>query len=124
MVERNITRRLPPIFKSKLQEVAEILVENAEDLKMQQLWLFGSAARGDFTATSDLDLLVLTDNESEREISLRVEALEVRDDVGYPNVDVIVRNPRSLGDGNYVVFNNAVKRDKIVLWERGDQDGV
>lgn len=115
-----VPRELPPIFKNKLLEVAEVLVENADQLKMQELWLFGSAARGDFTATSDLDLLVLTTSEREREISLKVEALEVRDDVGYPNVDVIVRNLRSLGDESYAVFNNAVKRDKIVLWERGE----
>lgn len=112
----NIPRGIHPVFRDKIQEVSATLVENAELLCMTQLWLFGSVARGDYSANSDIDLLVLTSSSSERAISVKVELLELRNDVDYPNVDIIVRNKSSLENDANFVFNNAVKRDKIVIW--------
>ena len=91
-------------------------MENALDLEMDELWLFGSVARGDYTATSDVDLLVLTSSKQEHKISLKVEFLELRNDIDYPNVDIIVRNKSSLQKENDYLFNKLVKKDKIILW--------
>ena len=112
----NIPYGIHPVFRNKIQEVSETLVDNARILCMTQLWLFGSVARGDYSANSDIDLLVLTSSSSERAISVKVELLELRNDVDYPNVDIIVRNKSSLENDANFIFNNAVKRDKIVIW--------
>ncbi len=112
----NIPENIHLVFKNKIKEVSNILVENALDLEMDELWLFGSVARGDYTATSDVDLLVLTSSKQEHKISLKVEFLELRNDVDYPNVDIIVRNKSSLQKENDYLFNKLVKKDKIILW--------
>lgn len=113
---------LPKKFKSTFLRVAEVLIENADHLEMQELCLFGSVARMDFTMYSDLDFLVLTKSTERRRISVLVEGLDVRDDAGHPSVDVIVRNREDLRDKSQV-FNREVLRDAIVLWRR-KTDGV
>ena len=112
----NIPENIHLVFKNKIKEISNALVKNAADLEMKELWLFGSVARGDYTATSDIDLLVLTSSEQERKISLKVEFLELRNDIEYPNVDIIVRNRISLQKEKDYIFNKLVKKDKIILW--------
>lgn len=112
----NIPENIHLVFKNKIEEVSNVLVKNSVDLKMKELWLFGSIARGDYNATSDVDLLVLTSSEQEHKISLKVEFLELRNDIDYPNVDIIVRNVSSLQKENDYIFNKLVKNDKIILW--------
>lgn len=110
--------QIPDIFLNKIKEVSTKLIANADRLQMSELWLFGSVARGTFSATSDIDFLVLTDNDDEHFISIEVEMLDLRDDIGYPNVDIIVRNRKSLSNNANSTFNDAVNRDRIILWER------
>ena len=112
-----IPEGIHPVFREKICHVAKTLVRYADSLYMEQLWLFGSVARGEYTAVSDIDILVLTSAERERVVSARVEELELRDDVGYPNVDIIVRNRKSLENDANALFNNAVLHDRIILWE-------
>lgn len=45
-----------------------------------------------------------------------MEFLELRNDIEYPNVDIIVRNMSSLQKENDYIFNKLVKKDKIILW--------
>lgn len=108
---------LPELFERKLIHVANVLVNNAIDLQMEELWLFGSVARGDYNAISDLDLMVITSSGNRKSISVKVELLDVRDDIGYPHVDVVVRTFDNLNSEGQI-FNREVLRDRIVLWRK------
>ena len=52
-----------------------------------------------------------------REVSFKIELLELREEIGFPKVDIVVRTPQSISNPDYY-FNTAVQRDKIVLWKR------
>ncbi len=103
-------------FKKKLTLVLDRLIKNSILLEAEEIWLFGSVARGDCNADSDIDILVLTSGKP-RDISLLVEKLDVRDDVYFPKVDVIVRTPEEIESDNYW-FYHEVRKDKIVLWRK------
>lgn len=102
----------------KFAEVRSILEKNADDLRMSELWLFGSVARGDYDLESDIDFMVVVDDPNVRKASsIKVELLDVREDMYYPNVDVIVRTRRAMEDLDDFFAAN-VRRDHIVLWRR------
>ena len=107
---------LPDNFKRTFVRTAEHLIDNAELLELNTLCLFGSTARGDFNGSSDLDFLVITNAARSSKISVIVESLDLRDDVGVPGVDIIVRTKKELSDKE-VRFNREVLKDAIVLWE-------
>lgn len=102
-------------FVPKLVEVVEKILDARDKLKLEELYLFGSLSRGDYTAMSDIDLLVITAGKP-REISLMVEMMDLREDVYFPHVDVIVRNRCHLEDNS--IFAQNVQRDKKVLWRK------
>lgn len=114
MPERNI--QVYPEFKKKIFDTLETILDNEEKLKLEEVWLFGSVAREEATYNSDIDLLVITSGKS-KEVSFIIEDLDIRDDVNFPHVDVVVRTYKELGDP-YFVFNEEVKRDKITLWKK------
>lgn len=109
-----IDSRFAPKLESKLNE----LIYYADYLNISEIWLFGSVAHGTCNAFSDIDLLILTTSNS-KEISFKIEELELREEIGFPKVDIIVRTPKSINNQDYY-FNTAVQRDKIILWKRGD----
>ncbi len=109
-----IDSRFAPKLESKLNE----LIFYADYLNISEIWFFDSVARDICNAFSDIDLLVLTTSDS-KEISFKIENLELREEVGFPKVDIIVRTPKSINNPDYY-FNTAVQRYKIVLWKRGN----
>jgi uncharacterized protein len=60
------------VFSNLQLEERQTLAEFVQGLRqqlgtqLQQIWLFGSKARGDSTATSDIDVLVVIDNDDWR----------------------------------------------------------
>ena len=113
--------KIPTRMSKTFVNVVRTLVSNAEPLFMEELWLFGSVARGTANLTSDLDFLVLVDKPSIRkQSSLAVELLDVREDASDVNVDVVVRTRETMADMSQL-FQREVNRDKIIIWtkERG-----
>jgi predicted nucleotidyltransferase len=54
-----------------------------------EVWLFGSLARGDATARSDADLLIVVDHDDRRPMDRAPEFLRLLEGLGRP-VDVVV----------------------------------
>lgn len=103
------------VFKSKLDEVLRIIIENQEKLNISSVYLFGSCARSEECATSDIDIMLVAKGQR-KETSLVVEVLDLRDELSYPKVDVTVRTKEELMSKLYR-FNEFFHKDKILLWE-------
>jgi uncharacterized protein len=89
----------------------------------QQIVMFGSQARGDATASSDIDLLVVQDTaRSDREVRRHLERLLLDRRFG---LDLIVRTPEevalNLADGN-PFYTEHIFADGVVLYDRAEQE--
>lgn len=120
--ERIEKLKLPKLFKEKLLESVISLISNKDFLEINYIYLFGSCARGDFRSTSDLDILIITSGKS-KGISFKLEGLDIRDEMSYPNVDVIVRTEEEISSKSYLI-NKLIKQDRVLLWEKGDTNGI
>jgi len=88
----------------------------------EKIILFGSRARGDDRAGSDLDLLVIVDSlESCRVLADRINRFFMR---RLFEMDVLVRKvedvERNVADGNPFYIHHILKQGKV-LYERGEQ---
>ena len=95
----------------------EMQKELAEYFKTQPVlkaWLFGSYARGEQTADSDVDILVVFDQEDGKKVSLLRHigiALGLEDLLG-KKVDLIT-------EGTLLPFaRESAEKDKILIYER------
>ena len=104
-------------------EVIEALMQRiVTAVNPRQIVLFGSQARGDATAGSDIDLLVVQDTlQPDREVRRRIERLLLDRRFG---LDLIVRTPeevaRNLADGN-PFYTEHIFGDGVVLYDRTTQ---
>ena len=99
--------------------ITYIVGKIAQGVAPQRIILFGSHARGDADATSDIDIFIVQDSElSNREMRRRIEYLLWGRQFG---VDLIVRNPeevaRNVADGN-PFYTQHLLREGRVLYER------
>lgn len=100
-------------FREKIEIALNELVKHAEEICIDSVWLFGSLARNDYRYNSDIDLLVMV-RENPRRASRKIEDLDI-DDINFPSIDFVVKTPESLESDVYL-FNDYVKRDRILLW--------
>ena len=85
----------------------QVLQTLCERWKIKRLWLFGSALRDDFTAESDIDLLVDFEAEADWSLLDHVEIeQELSDLLGRP-VDLVTR--RAVEQSK-----NSIRRDAIL----------
>lgn len=116
-----VTLQLPTLYGEKLQSMVKYLSTKAEILGLQEIWLFGSLARGSNHVDSDIDIMLIVEDDSRR-IQRTIEDLQISDTDfpdadAYPEVDISVRTLEMLQSELYV-FNQYVLQDKIVLWQR------
>ncbi|MDY3711812.1 MAG: nucleotidyltransferase domain-containing protein [Agathobaculum sp.] len=91
---------LPKRFPEALESALRKIDEHKDDLHAEYVFLFGSAARGEAMFGSDLDLLLLTTAETEREVRIKVMMYDIDDDTGYAPVQVTVRKLSRFLDQN------------------------
>jgi uncharacterized protein len=80
----------------------------------QRIIMFGSAAKGEMTRNSDIDLLVIKPNVHRGDLT-RVIYREMKG-VGHP-VDIVVARPEDLeefGDSPGLVFSEALRSGKVI----------
>ncbi len=105
---------LPGRFVEKIEHDIRFLLE--ADIKgLKRIYLFGSCARGDVRSSSDVDLLVVTD----QKISDRALAADIRWSLDEPvngvKTDIVYKNEASEEMQN--VFENIVKHEKKMILE-------
>ena len=105
---------LPGRFVEKIEHDIRFLLE--ADIKgLNKIYLFGSCARGDVRSSSDVDLLVVTD----QKISDRALAADIRWSLDEPvngvKTDIVYKNEASEEMQN--VFENIVNREKKIILE-------
>ena len=86
----------------------------------EKIILFGSYARGNFGADSDLDLLVIVPGVTH----LRKESLRVRRALRglFAPVDIVVATPEQidrLGNTNGLIYQSALKEGKVLYEHAG-----
>lgn len=104
------------IYRNKLEDTLKKILQYKNEIQPIEIFLFGSVARGTYSAQSDLDLCIVTEQNS-RKISSLLEYYDIRDDIGYPKVDIIVRSPKDLMDPQYAI-HRFMERDKIIVWRK------
>ena len=105
---------LPDRFIRKIEHDICCLLE--KDIKgLKRVYLFGSCARGDVRSSSDVDLMVVT----EQKISDRALAADIRWSLDEPingvRTDVVYKNEAS--ERMQGVFENVVNREKKMILE-------
>lgn len=94
--------------KYTLSEIKDIVAKLAERYGAERVYLFGSYARGDMTAASDIDLRI--DKGSIRGLALAGLLVDLEDALGLP-VDLITTN--SLDEQ----FLASIRNDEVLLYE-------
>jgi predicted nucleotidyltransferase len=75
-----------PVRLELLPEALERIVEFYRPVK---LYAFGSLVRGDFTAHSDLDLLIVVPDDAEKERRSSMRARQIKSDTAFP-MDILL----------------------------------
>lgn len=112
--------KIHPEFLKRLDGILSQLIPIVEH-DANEIWLFGSVARGDYNGLSDLDFLVIIDTNETKErkaLSMKIELADLREDVGFIPVDIIVRTQKYMYSDEF--FPREVRRDKKLLWRAND----
>lgn len=117
--ERLNSRYLDPARRGELAPIADLLERIEKVYHPEQVWLFGSRARGDARPTSDWDLLVLVPDATDEELLDFDIAQKIRKEAGI-RADVI---PMRLGDYRAGVdvtntLEHEVSRDGYIIHAR------
>ncbi len=95
----------------QIQDIAKTVSDVAPNYPIKEIELFGSHARGLATDSSDIDLMLYTDN-----------TFSLFDAVGFKEaVEVIIGTSVEIVSGNYITnqtFAHAIDRDKVLIYER------
>lgn len=115
-VSLEVTHVTPEVIEAVKRRIVEAV-------NPRQIVMFGSLARGESTAGSDMDLLVVQDtSQSDREVRRSLERLLLDRRFG---LDLIVRTPAevalNLADGN-PFYTEHIFGDGVVLYDRTAQE--
>ncbi|MCL1787466.1 MAG: nucleotidyltransferase domain-containing protein [Defluviitaleaceae bacterium] len=95
--------------------IAAVVTTASKDRHIESVMLFGSYAKGESTATSDLDFAVVSHRPEDVDrgrIRYAVEDYDIECDFVYTTVDKI-SHPTGVLDVNY-----SIKQEGILLWRR------
>ncbi len=111
------TLRAPIGFLPALEQTLQSIDMHYTELQAKYVFLFGSLSRGEALFGSDIDLLLLTNSVSEREVRLAINRLELDDDTGYVPVQITVRKVSRFLDTeeDYTGFHRKISADLKLL---------
>ena len=109
-----IVNSINPVINDFINKIKELL-----DLRLKQVILYGSYARGDYNKSSDIDIMILTDL-TDREIEeyrdmISDIAFDIELDTGYV-ISPIIKNIETFNVRiNYIPFYHNVKEEGVIL---------
>lgn len=103
-------------FSEKINMLQSKLQDNKLEFISRNIYIFGSVARNNFNAESDIDLLLLLPDDYKMSAIEKIAIDDMRDDVGYPKVDITIRR-KSVFDENYKEFKKFVEKDMFLFKE-------
>ena len=112
----NIPDNIKNIIEEYTREVAKLLGKH-----LKQIILYGSYARGDFNADSDIDIMILTDFTDKEIVEYRSKVIEIAYDIEYDNDFEITISPllKNIDKFNYwlgaLPFYMNVQKEGVVL---------
>ena len=112
----NIPNNIKNIIEEYTREVAKLLGKH-----LKQIILYGSYARGDFNADSDIDIMILTDFTDKEIVEYRSKVIEIAYDIEYDNDFEITISPllKNIDKFNYwleaLPFYMNVQKEGVVL---------
>lgn len=83
---------------------------------IRAIYLYGSCARGDYKASSDVDLFIYVDSIMPEDLRRQLRSEVMPDDFNLPDVELKISDSNVFSDS--VHFNNNLKKDAILLWKR------
>ena len=111
------------MIEDELQKVTRTVVGKVVELlgdKIYKIILFGSYARGDFDAESDIDIMILIDGTQEEVIRYRKEIREIANEVGLDHdilVSLLLKSKQSFEEwSDVVIFYKNVMDEGVVLY--------
>lgn len=100
-------------IKSKLAE----LQEETDLVNIKKIILFGSVARDETTASSDIDLCLIVDDEISNRYGRTLRTI-VSDDYEYPYIDcVVIKESNFYNNPDDWRLYNDIKRDGVIIYE-------
>lgn len=113
-IHREMYAALPDRFRVKIEHDLQYLLQ-AGIPGLRKVYLFGSCARGEVRSTSDIDLMVLTEDK----IADRALAADIRwsldDPINGVRTDLVFKNEQANTTDS--VFDKALERDKKLILE-------
>ncbi len=112
----NIPDNIKNIIEEYTSEVTKLLGKH-----LKQIILYGSYARGDFNADSDIDIMILTDFTDKEIVEYRSKVIEIAYDIEYDNDFEITISPllKNIDKFNYwleaLPFYMNVQKEGVVL---------
>ena len=114
---------IPEHYKSNIAQVLKTCEEADISSQINQILLFGSCAKQTTHKGSDIDILIITDNQldsrNKAEFIYLVNS-KLIDDI---DVDIIFYTVNSYLDGE-MPLTKAIKKSNLVLYKRGDKFGI
>lgn len=104
-------------FEKSLDYALDHIIEWAYKEKICAIYLYGSYARNEHNADSDVDLYIQVDAGTEKNVIRELKVLCNPDDYTLPEVEVkIEEGTDSLMKDD--LFHRNIRRDGILLWKR------
>lgn len=114
-----MTNKIDTIVNKFVTEVSNLIGN-----RLKKVILYGSYARGDYNANSDLDIMILTDFTEEELVEYRMKIRDIACDIELENdivISPVVRNLEKYNERiNVIPFYTNVQKEGVVI--RGWRD--
>ncbi len=109
-----MTNKIDTIINKFVTEVSNLIGN-----RLKKVILYGSYARGDYNANSDLDIMILTDFTEEELVEYRMKIRDIACDIELENdivISPVVRNLEKYNERiNVIPFYTNVQKEGVVI---------
>lgn len=110
---RNLSER----HKRSLEVAMKFLLSENVRQELKRVYLYGSVARGEASYNSDVDLLLVVNEDTTPKYMRWIRSCVLDGDYTLPEVDIHFTKDESLDNLSWQFAEN-VRKDGVVLWEK------